>query len=467
MKIAKDYLKNAKIIARMINESPEKVKAYWFFTPQTAPDNELLRLLMEGRHEIALHIARHPNAEWRLLEKITKRKVRFYTVHGTERLLGRLIWRRKPWEDRVKVPKSFQLKSFYAFPTVGLDILSYNNPTEKAVQRAKKAILKGEVLHIHPVWLFQRGKINRRGPFYETLKAILRVDSELQFLLTRRKGLIRTTKDFKEYEKDIIPTRQFLEKLAERRVDIFTFIERSWLKPRQKLSESWVRTEDNIALLEIENFQRWWQSIGKKTRNMVRKAEKSGIVTKIIQPSEEIAKGIWKIHNETPIRQHRAYLHYGVTLRRVTKGVLAARASIFIGAFLHDELVGFEQLTFGDRVAIIYQILAMQEHFDKAVNNSLIAKAVKMCASKRIRWLVYGRMGNHPSLDKFKRNNGFNRFILDRYFIPLSRKGKITIRTGFHRDLRDILPKSMKRVLIPIYNWLSRIKIRVQLISKV
>ena len=40
--IRKNYLKNSKILAKMINESPEEVMAYWFFTPQTTPDSELL-----------------------------------------------------------------------------------------------------------------------------------------------------------------------------------------------------------------------------------------------------------------------------------------------------------------------------------------------------------------------------------------------------------------------------------------
>jgi len=31
IKISDDYLKNPKIIAKMVNESPENVKAYWFF----------------------------------------------------------------------------------------------------------------------------------------------------------------------------------------------------------------------------------------------------------------------------------------------------------------------------------------------------------------------------------------------------------------------------------------------------
>ena len=41
----KDYLKNACVIAKMINESPKEVKAYWFFTPYTIPDKKLLELI--------------------------------------------------------------------------------------------------------------------------------------------------------------------------------------------------------------------------------------------------------------------------------------------------------------------------------------------------------------------------------------------------------------------------------------
>ena len=39
---SKDYLKNAFIIARMINESPREVRGYWFFTPYTIPNKNCL-----------------------------------------------------------------------------------------------------------------------------------------------------------------------------------------------------------------------------------------------------------------------------------------------------------------------------------------------------------------------------------------------------------------------------------------
>ena len=65
-KPGKDYLKNSKIIAKMINESPVELRAYWFFTPYTIPDAELLALLNVDRHEVGLHVANNAYRELRI-----------------------------------------------------------------------------------------------------------------------------------------------------------------------------------------------------------------------------------------------------------------------------------------------------------------------------------------------------------------------------------------------------------------
>ena len=46
-----------------------------------------------------------------------------------------------------------------------------------------------------------------------------------------------------------LATGKFLEKLSERGIDIFTFIERGWCCKIPEASKSWLKTEDNIALL--------------------------------------------------------------------------------------------------------------------------------------------------------------------------------------------------------------------------
>jgi hypothetical protein len=143
--------------------------------------------------------------------------------------------------------------------------------------------------------------------------------------------------------------------------------------------------------------------------------------------------------------------------------VFSAQNCTFIGSFFQEELVGFIQLAHGDRIAIISQILSLQKHLDKAVNNALIAKAVEVCEAKQNGWIMYGRMGNHPSLDKFKRSNGFTRFPLARYYVPLTKKGQIAVKLGLHREIKDALPQPIKYLLFPIYNWISRNKMRIKL----
>ena len=143
--------------------------------------------------------------------------------------------------------------------------------------------------------------------------------------------------------------------------------------------------------------------------------------------------------------------------------MLSSHDCTFIGAYLRDELVGFTQLVYGDNIAVISIILSLQKHWDKAVNNALVAKVVDVCPHKGVDWVMYGRMGNHPTLDKFKQNNGFSQFALTRYYIPLTRKGKIAIRLGLHREMKDFLPQSVKYPLIPVYNWVSRTMMKIKI----
>ncbi|TRO45966.1 hypothetical protein E2P60_06215 [Candidatus Bathyarchaeota archaeon] len=462
IKTSKDYLKNSKILSRMINESKENVKAFWFFTPKTIPDNELLTLLNGSKHEVALHVVNNHERELEQLKKATGRKIRFYTIHGTARLFARIMWKR--WKTKSPIiPKDFPLQSFHQFPTHGLDRLCFARSTEQAVKMAESRIKDGIILEIHPIWLFQKGKINRRGPFYDGLRRLLKVDKELETIVIRKRLFFKVANDTQEYARDIIPLKNFIEKLEEKGVDMFTFIERKWCNTISNPSRFWLRTEDNIALLKVTTYNEWWKNVGKKTRNMVRKGQKSGIKTEVVEPNEKLAEGIWKIYNETPIRQGRAFPHYGTSLQQVKKTVSSAKNCTFIGAFLQDELAGFIQLIYGDKIAIISQILTLKKHSDKAVNNSLIAKTVEVCGAKQLEWIMYGRMGNHPSLDKFKQNNDFSRFTVTRYFVPITKKGRIVAKMGLHREAKDMLSQPLKYQLIPLYNWISRNKMRIKL----
>jgi hypothetical protein len=458
-----DYLKNSCIIAKMVNESSKNVKAYWFFTPYTIPDKRLLELLDPQKHEVALHVVNEPFEEWKNLEQKTNRTVKYYTIHGTENKIAQLIWRRHG-KSQVVPSNDFPLATFHDLTTMSLDRERYLYGYEKNLESVRRWIEDGNdvVLSIHPDWLFRSNKKTKRGPYYDVLKSILEVDSDVDTVSTRKALSIKIGRDFREYYKNINATEDFLFKLQLRGTDIFTFIERKWCCPISNPPSRWVKTDDNIGLLEIKDYQTWWNSIGKKTRNMVRKAEKDGVQVSVVPQSDKLAEGIWKIYNETPIRQGRAFPHYGESLALVAGNMYAEKNSTFIAGYIGDELAGFIQILHGDNISILSNILSMQKHWDKSVNNALLAKAVEVCASNGERWLMYGRIGNHPSLDKFKENNGFTKYPITRYYIPITGKGNLAIKLGLHRELKDALPDSIKYPLLPVVNWVSKTKAKTK-----
>lgn len=286
------------------------------------------------------------------------------------------------------------------------------------------------------------------------------METKLESLEIRKKAFFTMARDAKEYQRSAVPTEEFVESLRKRNVDIFTFIERKWCCSIESPSELWARAEDNIALLNVTSYDEWLKLVGKKTRNMIRKAQKNNITTKVVESSKELAVGIWKIYNETPIRQQRLFPHFGASLESVRDGVSSAGDNVsYVGAFVKARLVWFIQLIFGDNIVVVSQILSLQEYWDKAINNAMLARVVEVCVSRNEGWLMYGRMGNHLSLDVFKQNNGFEKFVVTRYYIPLTVKGNVAVNLGLHKDVKDVLPLWLKRSLFPLYNWVSRIRI--------
>jgi hypothetical protein len=172
LKVSRDYLINSKTIARMINKSRKEVKTYWFFTYRTIPDAELMKLIDNPKHEVALHVVNNPYAELSDLENKTRKKISFYTIHGTARILARIMWKRFR-SGAPKIPNDFPLQSFHQFSTTGIDSLCYLNPLSKAKEIVEEDLRKGNVIYFHPIWLFQKGRMNHRGPYYQLLKWIL------------------------------------------------------------------------------------------------------------------------------------------------------------------------------------------------------------------------------------------------------------------------------------------------------
>jgi hypothetical protein len=258
-----------------------------------------------------------------------------------------------------------------------------------------------------------------------------------------------------EYIEDTDPTKDLLHNLQKRNVDLFTFVHRSFMMPVPKYS--FPHEDEPIALLKIRSFENWWGSqIRTEERNRIRKAEKKGVWVKTAEINENFIKSAQKIYNETPIRQGRRYVGYGLSLSDVREKFRNLQRSEVLGAYFNNELIGLLWMVYGDRVARIRSFLSLIKHRDKAPNNALMAQGVRRCCEKGFRFIVYEKMGYLPGLDSFKTHNGFKECVIPRYYIPLSKKGILAIKLRIHREIQYSLSPRMARALLPLYSLASQ-----------
>jgi hypothetical protein len=224
--------------------------------------------------------------------------------------------------------------------------------------------------------------------------------------------------------------------------DILTFFQRlPDVKPKFPYPVEW----ENYAVIPITTFEAWWENLPQETRKNTRRAARRGVIVKVVPFDDELARGIHEICNESPVRNGRRFWHYRKDFETV-KGAHATylERSEFIGAYFEGKLIGFIKLIFVDRLARIMHILALNAHQDKRPMNALVAKAVEVCAQKRVGWFVYGNYvyGNKKddSLAEFKRRNGFERMDLPRYYLPLTWKGRLFTSLKLYRGAVGLLP---------------------------
>jgi hypothetical protein len=259
--------------------------------------------------------------------------------------------------------------------------------------------------------------------------------------------ILRIARLEQEWYEDVEDPRTLINQLckSEPRPDILTFWQRL---PDTEPKYSYPMELDSIAALPIKSYSLWWEKqIDRKARNKIRKAQKNGVVVKPATFDDRFVRGITSIFNETPIRQGRHYLHYGKDFETVKRQFsrFLFREEIF-GAYLGEELVGFIMLAYAENYAYLGQIISKIAHRDLAPNNLLLAKAVERCAEKGVPYLVYA-LWLEDSLGDFKRSNGFQKFDLPRYYVPLTGKGKLALKLGLHRGWKEAVPKPLRKSL--------------------
>jgi hypothetical protein len=235
--------------------------------------------------------------------------------------------------------------------------------------------------------------------------------------------------------------------------DIFTFSQRL---PNTKPQFEFYFEYDNVAAIPISSYENWLMNqIKPNVRNKVRKAEKSGITTRVVDFDDALVNGIRAIYNEAPFRQGKSFWHYGKNIEAVrNENATYLEKSEFIGAFLNNELVGFLKMVYVGSYAEVMQILSLIGHRDKAPTNALVAKGVDICSAKHLSHFIYsnfayGKKGD-DNLSEFKRSNGFQKIDIPKYFIPLTMKGRIALALRLHRPITNFLPQWLVVTLIAL-----------------
>lgn len=250
----------------------------------------------------------------------------------------------------------------------------------------------------------------------------------------------------------------FVAKLKETSIeaDVFTFNQRiTDREPRYDFHIEW----DSMAALPITTYDVWLKrQINDKTRNMIRRAQKSGVEVRVVEFDDDLVKGIKTIYDESPLRQGKPFKHYNMSLDDLSKAhITFSDRSVFLGAYYQSQLIGFVKLVQEGETSEVMNIVSMVCHRDKAPTNALLAKAVEVCAARGDRYIIYGPWDGQSLID-FKKHHAFQKVDVPRYFVPLNLKGKLMLFLKLHRKLSNLLPPAVTWFLINIRNRYNALK---------
>jgi len=264
--------------------------------------------------------------------------------------------------------------------------------------------------------------------------------------------LIKIARLKDEWYEDVENPESLIKQIKKTKIkaDIFTFWQRL---PETKPKYSYYMEWNDVAAIPIKSFDHWFEKqIKSSTRKAIRKAQKKGVVVKVVGLDDEFVKGVATTFNETPIRQGRPYSHYGKDFETVRQELSKDldRCDL-IGAYYNDDLIGFIQLGYAGNCAIPCGMVAKIEHRDKSPQNALLSKAVEICAIKKMPYLLYGYW-SRGGLGDFKRHNGCIKIGVPRYYISLNIKGKIALKLKLHGGFVRLLPDKTIDYLINFRN---------------
>jgi hypothetical protein len=305
---------------------------------------------------------------------------------------------------------------------------------------------------IHPGRAIFKATVHSNG-VPVTLDAV-RVNGQT-FLI---RGKYLKTAELKEmWAEDVANPAEVIHQLRHMPIkpDIFRFWQRI---PETTPKYPYYRELIDVAAIPITTHKQWFEKqISRSARNKIRKAFKHGVEFHEELLSDRLIRGITALYNDSPVRRGKPFWHYGKDFEMVKKQVSEdLDVCRFVTAYSEGELIGFIKLLFFDRCARTAGILDKLSCREKSPMNGMISKAVEICATNNIPYLVYStwRRGDHG---QFQASTGFIKTPLPEYFVPLTAKGRMALTLHLHKGLKSRIPeRTMIRLLQLRAIWYAR-----------
>lgn len=270
---------------------------------------------------------------------------------------------------------------------------------------------------------------------------VVRVGDQMFFLSGKFLRTAALSRDKDEWQQDVKNPAEVIQTLksCEARVDLLKFWQRI---PDSEAKFHYYKEWRHIAAIPVTTFKHWWdKQVSPSVRNKIRKAQKRGVTVKEVEFDDEFLRGVMEIYKQSPVRRGKAFWHYNRSAESVKEGLCAdLDKGILIGAYHEKNLLGFIKLLLADRYAMIVLILDKMTQRDKAPMNSMIAKAVEICADRNIPYITY-TVWRRGDQGQFQKSNGFQKIPVPEYFVPVTLWGRLALAVGLHRGLKGALPE--------------------------
>jgi hypothetical protein len=228
------------------------------------------------------------------------------------------------------------------------------------------------------------------------------------------------------------------------RADVFYFRQRL---PHTKPIYEFHKVIDNAAAIPITTYEDWWKEVNRRVRLKVNKAQRLGVTVRVSAFSDDLVQHMKEIFDDDPLRQGVPFRLYKKSHSYIKDkmGTFADRAD-FLCAFYDQEPIGILKLVYSGQIARMMTIIGKISSRDKAPVNAMLSKAVELCVQKSIRFLMYGRFyygkKGFDSVVQFKLHNGFKKYDVPRYYVPLTNRGRLYIALRLYRKPIDVIPES-------------------------